>query len=123
MNDNVKRWVDALRSDAYEQARRVLYNGRGYCCLGVACKLYGEEHGVEFGPPKGINFRHAFLGSEILLPPEVEEWLGLREGDGSFADGDDVKSLAELNDTGSSFAEIADVIEAAPPGLFKEADA
>jgi len=34
-----KKWVKALRSGDYEQATGVLYNGTGFCCLGVACDI------------------------------------------------------------------------------------
>lgn len=33
------RWVDALRSGKYEQTTGVLQDSKGYCCLGVACKV------------------------------------------------------------------------------------
>jgi len=36
------KWVAALESGEYPQARQQLYNpGVGYCCLGVACVVAG----------------------------------------------------------------------------------
>lgn len=35
------KWIEALRSGDYEQARGTLYDGEGYCCLGVLCKVAG----------------------------------------------------------------------------------
>lgn len=36
-------WVKALRSGKYKQANSVLYNGKGYCCLGVLCRVVGAK--------------------------------------------------------------------------------
>ena len=38
-----KKWVAALRSGKYKQARGVLYDeyNKGYCCLGVSGKVCG----------------------------------------------------------------------------------
>lgn len=38
-NELVIKWVEALRSDKYSRATGVLFNGHGYCCLGVADKV------------------------------------------------------------------------------------
>ena len=34
-----EKWLSALRSGEYTQAREALWVGNGYCCLGVACKV------------------------------------------------------------------------------------
>ena len=40
MNPELKqKWVAALRSGDYEQARGALGDGTGYCCLGVLCDI------------------------------------------------------------------------------------
>jgi hypothetical protein len=44
-----------------------------------------------------------------ILPLSVVEWSGVGEGNPLVNDGD--SSLAKLNDGGSTFNEIADVIE------------
>lgn len=33
------KWLKALRSDKYSQTTGTLQDGKGYCCLGVACKV------------------------------------------------------------------------------------
>lgn len=38
--ENVKKFVDALRSGDFKQGRRALRSGDSFCCLGVACELY-----------------------------------------------------------------------------------
>lgn len=35
-------WFTALRSGEYAQGTGGLYNSRGYCCLGVDCKIAGD---------------------------------------------------------------------------------
>lgn len=38
-----KLWVDSLRSGTFEQGQNYLYDGRGYCCLGVFASVNGKE--------------------------------------------------------------------------------
>ena len=115
MNDNSKKWVEALRSGQYQQGTGGLcgiYNH--HCCLGVACRIFQEEVG---GLQIKLNSRHKYFAFDIdsaYLPNKVRSWLGLTNRDGDFKGG----SLASLNDRGSSFKEIADVIESEPDGLF-----
>lgn len=40
-----KKWVAALRSGQYQQAKKVLTDGQGFCCLGVLSNLYALEKG------------------------------------------------------------------------------
>ena len=46
-----KRWVAALRSGKYEQAQGELFDGEGYCCLGVMCALRGATKKEMQGHP------------------------------------------------------------------------
>lgn len=36
-----EKWIAALRSGEYQQAKGKLFDGIGYCCLGVACVING----------------------------------------------------------------------------------
>lgn len=38
-NQKVLKWITALQSGKYNQAQGILYDGKGYCCLGVADKV------------------------------------------------------------------------------------
>lgn len=113
-------WVERLRSGDYKQARGALRENGAYCCLGVACDLYkevvgkGEWYAQEDGRDDFVVYGD---GGDGTLPPEVCEWLGLRHDDGAYSS--ETLSLAELNDQGSLFDEIADLIEDAPEGLFR----
>ena len=130
LNENAREWVAALRSGDFEQGRNVLASLDGrYCCLGVACEVYRRH----FDLPKGRSISAAayFFGSTpeprrmtspfegvFVLPGDVATWLGLATPTGRFGPNGDA-SLADLNDMRSaSFAEIADVIESEPAGLF-----
>lgn len=115
MNDNAKAWVQALRSGEYQQAKGHLSKDGGYCCLGVACDIY-----------KAVTPGFTYEVSKIHLPAQVKEWLGLAFHNGNFNTNngsDPRKILTNLNDgmasiAGLTFAEIADVIESEPEGLF-----
>lgn len=113
MNPEVKaKWVAALRSGGYKQARQALRNQEGgYCCLGVLCEISGRGEWADEGAAKtylGDESLLQYLGDESLLPPSVMAWAGLDEPDPTTDSGE---SLTELNDGGKSFSEIADIIE------------
>jgi hypothetical protein len=82
-----KKWVAALRSGEYKQGRRYLKRDGKYCCLGVLCEIQNCPDDKDSQFPGAL-----FLESVGLNDP--------------FA-----KTLAEMNDRGSSFAEIATKIE------------
>lgn len=122
MNAEARRlWVDALRSDRYQQGTGALHTVGGYfCCLGVLCEV-ALEQGMQLrvAPVPHDTHRLSYEGEDSYLPDEVVAWAGL-----SFANptvpqpvypGGDLATpvtLADLNDvTGLSFAEIADLIE------------
>lgn len=102
LNDNAKKWVVALRSGEYKQTTNQLYNADedAYCCLGVACAISGLSWNKQLS----------------LLPDVVQKWLGLYSANGHyFGDG----WLVNDNDVyHKTFAEIADIIELEPEGLF-----
>jgi len=107
MNKNAKKWVKVLRNGRYKQTQGVLKDNVGYCCLGVACDLYGKE--------KNIKWKYdVFLTQTQGLPSLVKEWLGLTTCIGDYEE----SSLANENDDMVSFKRIAKIIESEPEGLF-----
>lgn len=116
MNKHIaERWVQALKSGKYPQTDGGLRDGHGYCCLGVLCDLYREEQG------KGQWEDYLFVCgkgptnvNDLVLPGPVQEWAGMKS---SVGDLDGVighfgcASLAELNDCGTEFPDIAETIE------------
>lgn len=110
MNPEIKtKWVTALRSGEFEQGRSQLRRGNTFCCLGVLCELYRRTTGNGEWLTGGY-----FLGVSDVLSPIVRDWAGLTESNPVVSDGAhcSASSLAEKNDTGASFSEIADIIDA-----------
>ena len=109
LNPVAKKWVAALRSGKIQQTRKQLGNKNGgRCCLGVLCDLAVED-GV-------IQDYYKYSGS---LPRKVMRWAGLSDDMGEYKSKTSRRSLAGDNDTyNRSFAQIADIIESQPEGLF-----
>jgi len=111
MNEEVKAlWTTALRSGEYDQGRRALQAGGKFCCLGVLCDLYRiHVSPAEEWEHDGWRSAEWFMGQDTVLPPRVMRWAGLET---TWADyGNKGDCLTNDNDSGKTFAEIADVIE------------
>lgn len=98
-----KRWVKALRSGRYKQGQVHLRVGDKHCCLGVLCRILRVKHNVG---PEGMYF---YDGNPNLLADSVIAKVRMRSRTGILSS---CQTLAALNDSGKSFAEIADIIEA-----------
>lgn len=134
MNENAIKLVKALRSGDYKQTQRTLHRitdhtdgPAGYCCMGVAVKLYLDEHPDSFQikeSPRGgvIEYVNDDGGRHFSVPPTVvRDWLGFEDHNGTYNDGE--KCLTGDNDRGATFEEIADTIESEatePTGLFRK---
>lgn len=106
MNKTIKqKWLKALRSGKYKQTQGYLKNEGGYCCLGVLCDLAAKE-GI--GTWDGDYFSSGYITVDGLLPARVMKWAGLSRNYGITYK---KSTLDSLNDNGSSFKEIADIIE------------
>lgn len=107
------RWTDALRSGRYHQGSHALRRTCGatsdvligsypdsFCCLGVLCDLVDSSHWQS--PMRDLGI--VCYGSDHEMPPrEVLEAVGLTTTD--------AYRLAEMNDSGRDFAEIAKAID------------
>lgn len=107
--ENVRKWITALRSGEYKQTRRRLQDKYGYCCLGVATDLYiRETRKARWGASVKCKF-HAYEYPDSVdpnagfLPAQVSDWLGITM--------DRQMDLALMNDAGSTFLDIASVLE------------
>ena len=87
-----KEWAADLRAGP-PQAKEVLFDGRGHCCLGRLCVLAGMPE---------ILLRKVSLPSHLIM-----DWAGMKTRSGRYRGG----SLVKDNDSGKTFAEIADIIE------------
>lgn len=125
------RWVADLRDPNNKQCPSVLHDGVGYCCLGRALVVGGfklvprriedddVENLVEDGGfvIDGTQKEDGTRGEAEGLNRRAMEAIGFNYPDGSTIDGSFVisgrsfPSLAEANDGGISFAEIADWVE------------
>lgn len=116
--DIAARWTAALRSGEYPQGTGALNEDGKFCCLGVLSELAVADGVVErqavslMGP---AMHSYAVAGSEEVntgFPPmEVREWAGMFSRTGDFR-GDSRAPLTSINDSGTPFAEIADIIDA-----------
>ena len=132
----VEKWVSALRNGKFNQTSHVLNRieendgtvQESFCCLGVLCKLYEEETGElnhEIDLVKTVGKKQCMArkydGEAHLLPPAVLQWAGMNDCLGDLSEApvellDRIKNtyvsrLVELNDTGATFEELADIIE------------
>ena len=110
--ENIRKWVEALRSGEYQQGTGYLQRDGQFCCLGVACELAGESkvQRLEAGTVDKVIY-YGESGGEVsarLLPPATRLWLGLTDRDVRLSNN---PGAATLNDSGHTFAEIADAIE------------
>lgn len=132
-------WVTELESGRWKQGRGFLHTQSDrFCCLGVACSMAAAQGIVERGPYLGYSeeeahFKYGADRDGVSLPYEVRTWLGIDNGVGVLSDRDiekitpktrlrvaresiagdtalDGGNLAALNDTGVSFATIAQII-------------
>lgn len=99
MDATIKRkWIKALRSGRYKQARSQLYDfvTDGYCCLGVLCRVVRAQQ-------DGEGFIWKGDWEALDLPNALRNELGLSLGQ--------IGTLVKMNDDGrASFKEIATYI-------------
>ena len=118
-----ERWVAALRSGEYEQSAGFLQTKEGYCCLGVLCDLHMRDTGDgEWLPPEfavgqwRLRYRDdRGVDGEHTPPLGVQEWADMEDTPKVFFRhrlGTEMRdALANLNDGGYTFAQLADLIE------------
>jgi hypothetical protein len=99
-----KRWVEALRSGKYEQGGGYLHRDGRFCCLGVACDIFKDEANVRVRGKLVVTYN----SKQGILPAQMAKFLGI-DSDGRYGEG--CHSLADDNDDGETFPEIADTIE------------
>ena len=110
----LNEWVDALRSGNYKQGQTRLFTGwdKSYCCLGVLSKIQGRltENGCD-GRDAQFNLamdnpRQPELNSSGTLPKEIYFKCEKFESESEH-----YSSLADLNDSGMTFEQIATLLE------------
>lgn len=101
--DEFLQWVAALRSGDYNRATGVLQFGTSYCCLGVACSLFGKN--LDLTEAKqlagGLPTMQRVYGA--ILP----DWLvNINDYVQEFT----VISISSRNDGGYTFPQMADFL-------------
>ena len=117
-----EKWIEALRSDVYEQGRENLkseyHNGSEYCCLGVLLEIdprFTYHDGFETTDPQVLSFYNVNYDSNLstgdvleIREEEFPDWLKAFYG----MPGDIHDTLVDMNDNqGCPFSEIANYVE------------
>lgn len=119
MNENVEKWVAALKSGDYDQTQGTLEDSKGFCCLGVGIKVWEEETGKAWDKTEEGRLKGDTLAD--YQGPEVMEWYGLTDDQGDHTYGE--PSLVDLNDESRlSFRKIANKIVEYHEALFPESE-
>lgn len=123
MNPEVKAlWIDALRSDEYEQGNGLLRSENNkFCCLGVLQDLAVKAGIIPEGTLVSGAYEYETTDngkSATGTTPSVNVWAGLDSVSGllpnavQLEEGGSSTSLVALNDGARyTFSQIADVIE------------
>jgi hypothetical protein len=118
LTDIQEKWLTALESGEYQQTKHALHRPEKneYCCLGVACKLVlGDPNDTT-----SMGTNSIWLGNVGKAPCPVVDALGLYGSCGEIENDSQYDySLAEMNDDGKSFKEIAAYIRANPENVFR----
>lgn len=115
MNPKIKKkWLTALRSGKYKQGKEALNADNKFCCLGVLCDIYAKEKKLRW---KKLlhDSQKVFINEQLHLPSSVQIWAELSSAN-PVIENRTIKErtcedLAQMNDAGLSFDEIADIIE------------
>jgi hypothetical protein len=114
MREEIKaEWVDALRSGDYTQCHETLANDSlgSHCVFGVLAEMAAKRRiCIRETNQAGLV---KYDGSFTVLPPSVKEWAGIDDDEIQVCEpnGSCEYSLYELNDSGTDFDDLADIIE------------
>ncbi len=125
-------WLAAIESDEFNQGTCKLTSVNGteqfHCCLGVACVVYNRMNDALKLVVNDIKTAIVYDHQAFYAPWRVVEALRLRDEKGKFAEEVTLVynsephlyiSLADMNDGGLSFKEIANYIRQNPENVFK----
>lgn len=100
----MRRWIEVLRSRPYKQGqgwlRQVKDGVEKHCCLGVACELFGNKKSWKFNEDIEV---YSYNENDMFLTKSIADKLGLSANE--------QKALANMNDEGKKFYQIARYLE------------
>lgn len=123
ISTNMEKWLKALRSGSFWQTHSVLYDGEGYCCLGVADIVcfnaeFKQDH---WGDWVDDTDRSSSLADKRANKLGLHTKLTIEERNSILKQHRNLKNISgandrqdilmRLNDSGYTFTQIADVIE------------
>ena len=116
MNKEVaEAWVKDLRETTAKQTSGMLFDGVGYCCLGRLCVVLGVGFTRAPDDSEWYWLIDDGSGKGDVLSQSVTDEAGMKSKTGIFCEPDKPEyqpfDLAQLNDQGKTFKEIADIIE------------
>jgi hypothetical protein len=123
MNSDIKKmWIEALLSEEYDQGQNWLCQenddgSKSWCCLGVLTDL-AIKNGVDVDVERASDDSCIFVFDNKMeyLPQKVMEWAGIETNIGEYSfpnyefDDNSNCTLAEDNDSGLNFEELAEII-------------
>ena len=119
-------WLKDLETTDAKQGKSALRSTTDeFCCLGRACVVLDVEASIGEKYISNTATQVWFYnGSWAILSPNTQRRLGLKSGSGGFGhpvhlNGVVYHSLANMNDAGLTFKEIAAFIRANPNEVFK----
>lgn len=99
----LKKWIAALDSGEYKQGKSEMQGYKGYCCLGVGCKVIIPKMKQQ------LDFNGRLIGTHPISQRHAPKWLININSDFTYKTG---QSLIGLNDIeGYTFSEIATLLE------------
>lgn len=116
-------WLERLESGNYVQGKTYLCRVRGdekqYCCLGVLCQMLSEKALIEV--PEWSNTVLVWEGcSNADVPDKGVALMGLYGSTGDPKVWEGNLSLANMNDRGLTFKDIAKEIRTRPELYFQK---
>jgi hypothetical protein len=108
------KWLDALESDEFRQARKTLrtnpkenpHERLAHCCLGVLCEVAGMKWNSKYEKYQDADKKLAFFFDTTFVLEPLLGYDPIMKNTNSLS-----VVLANLNDEGASFQEIADFLK------------
>ena len=108
-------WLATLEQHPERQTQGKLgTNDNKFCCLGQLCDLLYEKN--EISTTTDGELKYGQEGDSMYLPNEVVDFMGFYDWSGIIDEGK--SSLAEMNDAGATWPEIAKFIRENPEKVF-----